>query len=269
MSSLEKKLRSRKNNEKIVDEFTEDVKKRYTVYHENDLTYLKTVHSTIEKKLEKYLQLSEEISEELQDEEQLFQDTKKASDYEVRVKNELLILSNFIKSKEPTDNISTVTVESRNSNQKSVRLPKLEIERFDGDPVKWKSFFDSFNSTIHENENLSNVEKMSYLKSFLSDSAATTVSGLSLSNENYSAAIELLTNRFGNEHVLISSHMNKLLQVDSILSIRDTEGLRRIYDNIESQVRSLKNIGIKPEQYGSMLIPVLNSKLPDELTLIM
>ena len=42
-------------------------------------------------------------------------------------------------------------------------------------------------------------------------------------------------------------------------------GLRKIYDQVESCVRSLKTKGIVPESYGALLVPTLNEKLPPEL----
>lgn len=45
------------------------------------------------------------------------------------------------------------------------RLPKLEIEPFDGTP--WPNSYTLFNSLIHENASLSKAEKLIYLRSLL------------------------------------------------------------------------------------------------------
>ena len=41
--------------------------------------------------------------------------------------------------------------------------------------------------------------------------------------------------------------------------------LRHIYDRISVHVRGLASLGISTEQYGSLLIPVVMSKLPNEI----
>ena len=46
------------------------------------------------------------------------------------------------------------------------------------------------------------------------------------------------------------------------------KGLRHLYDVIESNVRSLKSLGVRAESYGSLLSSVLMNKLPSELRLI-
>ena len=83
-----------------------------------------------------------------------------------------------------------------------VRLAKLEIEKFDGDVINWSSFWDQFSSAIHENDSLSEIKKFTYLKSFLCDSVKLTISGLSLSSENYREAIDLLKQHYGNTQIL-------------------------------------------------------------------
>ena len=47
----------------------------------------------------------------------------------------------------------------------SVRLPKLELKNFDGNILKWQEFWNTFESTVHKNNDLQNVEKFNYLPS--------------------------------------------------------------------------------------------------------
>ena len=62
--------------------------------------------------------------------------------------------------------------------------------------------------------------------------------------------------------------MDTLLNIDAISSDRNFKDLRRLYDHTESHVRSLKSLGIESASYGALLAPVLLSKLPPELRLI-
>ena len=102
----------------------------------------------------------------------------------------------------------------------------------------------------------------------MSGEAENCINGLSLCNENYTIALNLLKERYADKQVLISSHMNKLLELKSVHEISNTVGLRALYDHVNAQVRSLLSIGLNSEDYGPMLIPVLMSKLPQELKLI-
>ena len=44
------------------------------------------------------------------------------------------------------------------------KLPKLIPRRFDGDPKMWLEFWDSFEGSIHNNEGLSDRDKLDHLK---------------------------------------------------------------------------------------------------------
>ena len=52
-----------------------------------------------------------------------------------------------------------------------VRLPKITMQPFDGDVTNWTSFWDSFDSAIHRNAGLNEIDKFNYLRSLLKGSA--------------------------------------------------------------------------------------------------
>jgi hypothetical protein len=149
-----------------------------------------------------------------------------------------------------------------------VKLPKLSIKPFNGKLTNWTSFWDSYKSAIHDNPELSNIDKFNYLKSLLGPGAIEAIAGLALTADNYSAAIDILKKRFGNKQQIISKHMEQLLQVDAVTSQYDLKGLRHLYDVVESNVCSLKALGVNSESYGTLLSSVFVTKLPNELRLI-
>ena len=119
-----------------------------------------------------------------------------------------------------------------------VRLPMLQLRSFGGDLTKWTSFWESFESAVHSNDNLSDIEKFNYLTSLLERSAREAVSGLALTAANYHKAIDTLNKRFGCKQI-VNNHMDALLQVEAVVSSPSTRALRRLFDNISCHVRSL------------------------------
>ena len=142
------------------------------------------------------------------------------------------------------------------------------MKKFNGDVTNWITFWDSFDSPIHSNNELSNVDKFNYLNSALERSAAETISGLTLTSANYEEAVDILKRRFGNKQQIISKHMDILINLDAVSSQHNLKGLRHLFDLVESHVRGLKSLGIPPEAYGSLLSSVLMNKLPSEFRLI-
>ncbi len=152
--------------------------------------------------------------------------------------------------------------------ESKVKLPKLSLPRFSGNITKWTPFWDSYESAVHNNDGLTDIDKFNYLRSLLERAAYEAISGLTLSSANYREAVEILKKRFGNRQLIISKHMELLLNIDAVTSEQNLKGLRRLYDEVESHVRSLKALGVESETYGALLSSVLLNKLPPELRLI-
>ena len=133
----------------------------------------------------------------------------------------------------------------------SAKLPKLFIKRYSDDPKGWQWFWDSFSSAIHTNPSLNQVDKFNYMQSLLEGAALASVSGLSLTESNYKSAVEILTERFENKQLIISSHMEALLQLPAETVITDIKRIRMIYDKVEANVRGLEAFGIASDTYGS------------------
>ncbi|XP_035213063.1 uncharacterized protein LOC118186998 [Stegodyphus dumicola] len=128
---------------------------------------------------------------------------------------------------------------------KTVKLPKLIISKYYGDPAFWLEFYNQFESAIHNNSNLSKIDKFNYLRSYLGGTASTCISGFALTEENYDAALDILKGRFGNKNTLIQTHLNELLKIPIIKSINDLDGLRRLFDKADTQIRSLESLGVE------------------------
>ena len=146
------------------------------------------------------------------------------------------------------------------------RLPKLVLPKFKGEITKFKSFWDSFDSAVNKNADLSSVDKFNYLHALLEGQAARAIQGLTLSESNYQAAVEILHERFGKTQQIISADIDELLRLPTCTWDKPGQ-LRIIYDKIKINVRGLESLGVKAEQYGSFLIPVIMSRLPAEVRL--
>ena len=107
---------------------------------------------------------------------------------------------------------------------------------------------------------MTKIDKFSYLVSLLEGSASRAIEGLPVTEENYDSAVEILKKRFGKPQQLISAHMEELLCV-----VDKPSQLRFLYDKISVNIRGLEALGVQSEQYGSLLIPIIMAKLPDEI----
>lgn len=75
--------------------------------------------------------------------------------------------------------------------KQSVNLPKFDLPRFSGGLEDWLSFKQIFGTTIHENTQLSNLQKLQYLKTSVVGAANKLIKGFSITESSYKEAWEL------------------------------------------------------------------------------
>jgi len=76
------------------------------------------------------------------------------------------------------------------------RLPKLTLPTFNGSPLEWQIFWDSFTAGVDSNPNLTHAQKFAYLRAQIKGDAACVIAGFPLTDNNYLPAVTLLQERF-------------------------------------------------------------------------
>ena len=101
------------------------------------------------------------------------------------------------------------------------------------------------------------------MRTLLLGEAARAVAGFPLTHTNYSHSVEILKERFGQTQQIVNAHIQGLLNLPTP---RNTMAdLRTTNDLIESHIRGLSSIGIAPESYDALLIPVTLGKSPADV----
>lgn len=145
-----------------------------------------------------------------------------------------------------------------NSNRRKVKLPQASLPNFTGKIEEWLSFKDSFRSMIHDRDDITNCEKLQYLKSVLKDEALRKVQVLSITDDNYQRAWDLLQKAYEDARTLISRHLSLLLR----LPVQDKEtstGLIALADESQQHLQSLNSLGV--EVNDEILVTLLEEKL--------
>ena len=98
------------------------------------------------------------------------------------------------------------------SSASKLRLPKLTFPTFSRKTLEWTTFWDSFESNIHLNSALPDIQKFSYLKSLTQYAAARVIDGFPLTTANNVKAVELSQERFGQPHTIINAYIQALVE---------------------------------------------------------
>ena len=120
---------------------------------------------------------NDNIGDLIEDEEELYMEETNACTFQMTVKT----CEEKVKAYLHEDNISNDSI----TKAVCVKLPKVSIKLFNGESLKWRTFIEQFEAMIDIKEDLSEIEKFTYLKGYFRDSALEAISGLPLTMDNY------------------------------------------------------------------------------------
>lgn len=152
------------------------------------------------------------------------------------------------------------------NNTRSFKLPRIELKTFNGDLKEWLGFWSQFKK-IHEDKTLHGSDKFQYLLQAMEPGteAREIVVSYPQTAENYSKAIEALTERFGRKDLLLQVYVRELLKLAiSNATSKEKLPLSTLMIKLESQLRSLKMLELDSADPSMWLFPLVESSLPEE-----
>ena len=192
--TLNKKLKTRETTRKTVDRNLSRAKAITENFEQDKFAELFSLRDTIVEKYDKIKGLDEEILSILVDQNteqaELDQEDDESNNFTIHFKTEIFKINSFIDNYRKTDSQSLVSTNYTPIN-KFVKLPTITLKRFDREPENWQTFYDNFECAIHNNADLSDVQKLTYLQNLVDGKASDIIYGIKLSNENYKIALDL------------------------------------------------------------------------------
>lgn len=132
-------------------------------------------------------------------------------------------------------------------------LPKIEIRPFDGNPIEWHSFHDTFKTLVHDNDELPAVQKFHLLKNSLRSEVASVIASLNASEQNYWVAWDLLQKRCNKPRQIVQAHLKSLVDLSEIS--RDTPvNLRTLSEQAQMHVKALAALNQPVSHWDSILV---------------
>jgi len=228
-------------------------------------TRLACMRQTLDEKLSTIKPLAAEIIELLEG-DAIVEDIEQADGFKENVYSSLLPIDKLMKKRKVQN--SEECDHRLHASHSRVKLPKLQLLPFSGDLTQWPSFWDSFASAIHANEQLTAIGKFNYLNSLLERSGKEAISGYALTATNYQEAVATLQKRFGNKQLIIDKHLDFMFNADPVSNDSNVCRLRCLFDTITLHIRSLQSLEFPQAAYANTFCPKLLTKLPHELRLI-
>ncbi|XP_045461124.1 uncharacterized protein LOC123671371 [Harmonia axyridis] len=142
-----------------------------------------------------------------------------------------------------------------------VRLPKLELPTFDGDLRQWQTYSDVFDSLIHNNAALSNIDKYNYLISSLEGNALSIVKCTPVTSANYLIAYSALKRRYENKRLIAAAHWQTIERTKRINVVDNLSALRVLLDTFSENLAALENLKFPVKQWDFIVFSMLFDRL--------
>lgn len=207
--------------------------------------------------------------DDIQSQIEMLLDDVSEDEYEYRSNFENTYFSVIVKAKGLLQSLNATSGSSSEASLQHVvndnsclKLPNVQLPKFNGNFENWLDFHDSFKSMIVDNPSIVPIQKFHYLKACLSDAAEKVIVSLPISGANFIVAWQLLCDRFNNEQLLIHNHIKAIFNIKSIRE--NSVCIRHLVDTILGNLRSLRSLGEPTEYWDSLIMYIVVEKLdPD------
>ena len=156
---------------------------------------------------------------------------------------------------------TTPSVSVNNVNQ--LQLPIISIPKFSGNYESWRSFHDQFVSLIHSNLSIPNIQKHQYLISNISGEAAQLLKYITVTDNSYPGAWEILYKRYENKRVLITTQLSRLFSQPAS-TFENPTSIKRLLDVTNECVHALQNLEIDISNWDPIFVFIVSQKLPSD-----
>ena len=147
---------------------------------------------------------------------------------------------------------------SSHDNLSHLSRPKLKVEPYDGDPMKWNLWYGLFINLIH-NQPLSLAEKMTHLQTLTAGKTNQAFSGFSCNRQMYDAALAELQHCFGRPEIFVNKFLH-LLQIFRQPSIQQRHTFTEFSTFINNLVET--SLGFTYDLNSTLYVNFAGNKLP-------
>ena len=208
-----------------------------------------------------------EIQLETEDDAKFDAEVENATEFNIRsgiaIARLTALIENYKKRLETSDSTPLRRSSSPRSAGSKLRLPKLNLPTFSGSYTEWMSFFDLFRAAVDSNTQLTDSEKLNYLRACLKGDAAKLICSVSITDANYAIAMGLLTDRYANKRSIVQAHLQSIWSQPS-MKVESASGLRKLLEVTNEHLRSLNELGQPTDQWDSLLVFWLSEKMDPE-----
>ena len=164
----------------------------------SDVDYLEALQERLERRLDDAQFLNAAILEKCShDDNEMENEINLAEEFEERIQCQLKAVERILSQFDEPDAalaaaIAAPAVSTPSTITSTIKMPKLNLPKFNGNYKEWIPFHEQFFASVDRNTTLPGIQKFNYLKSSLTGEPLKLVAHWALSNSNYPIALKSL-----------------------------------------------------------------------------
>ena len=142
----------------------------------------------------------------------------------------------------------------------------MTLDKFSGSALEWPRWIALFRALVHDRDDLTDVERLTYLQAHLTGPAKESVRGMLCDSSLYGEAMRELEEEFGDPARVIHATMKKLLDSRPVKD-GDMSAVTELSRDLRTAVRVLRCLHYDADISAATNVTAVISKLPAALAL--
>ncbi|KAF8790484.1 hypothetical protein HNY73_005501 [Argiope bruennichi] len=239
---------------------TVEEENKFILSCQQKLAIVEEIKQELEILFKNYLEIDEDETLSQKCDQEMLDIEEERNELEVSLK---CLLSNYNVKENVIHNIN-----DQNSNlnayinhiQLKTKLPEIPLPLFYGKMEEFSNFKNQFMCLINDNTELTNDQKLFYLKAALRGEAKF----IETSDDTFESLFAALEERFENKRAVVDIHIRNMLKLEK-LNFESAKGLRNITDTINKSLRGLKSLNLECNDLtNAILVNIILERLDKE-----
>ena len=131
-----------------------------------------------------------------------------------------------------------------------VKLPKIDIVKFDGAYMDWPRFWGQFTETV-DRSNIPAINKFTYLCGFLGPKVRRRVESLPFTPEGYNRAKAILQDQYGKNSEIVKAYIKEIMDLPQIPGV-NAKKIADFSEKLSYSVQALETLGKLRDVQGNV-----------------
>ena len=147
----------------------------------------------------------------------------------------------------------------------AIKLPPLQLPMFDGDPLQYHDWINTFKATVDSNRSITDTHRITYIQNSVAGPAKDLIKGYSYNPTFYAAALADIEKRFGDADYIVASYIAKLESYPQF-PLHDAKSITSYNTFIKEFTRIFSDLGFSSDLTSSTVLRLAKDKLPNNFS---